>query len=419
MPARLQCPACSGPLDLPHTHSTTVRCPYCGTGVLLTERLGRVEASAAHEGHPETIAEVVRLLRAGRKIEAVKLYRERFGGGLKEAKDAVERIAAGQPPGTLPAPASPKWFPGCMVVLLLIVLGVAVVLATRRTPDPPAAAEPMPVPAGPAASVPQPEPEPPRFAEPVLRFGSEGTGAGRFTDARSVAVDGQGRIYVAEYSGGRVQVFDSLGTFLTQWTADPKMPLVDLEADRGGTVYVVQRGDIRRYEGATGKALGELASGGRASYSDVAPALDGTFWAVTWPHGVVHLDRDGSVLRTLDIREVIGDDASPARVAVAGTGDLYVTDQWTGEIYRLDRSGRFVDRFGDRRAGSTSHLAVDGRGRVYVSDLGSGIRVFDPDGRQLASFADGVVFGIAINDRDEIFAALRNRHEVVKYRLRE
>ena len=96
-----------------------------------------------------------------------------------------------------------------------------------------------------------------------MRFGSEGTGAGRFEDARSVAVDGAGRIYVAEYSGGRVQVFDSAGTFLTQWMADARMPLLDLEADRGGTVYVVQSGRIRRYEGATGRALGEVPRAGR------------------------------------------------------------------------------------------------------------------------------------------------------------
>lgn len=210
-------------------------------------------------------------------------------------------------------------------------------------------------------------------------------------------------------------MFDSLGTFVTQWTADPKMPLVDLEADRGGTVYVVQSGGIRRYEGVTGKPLAALAGGGRATYSDPAPAPDGTFWAVTWPRGIVQLARDGSVLRTLDTREPIGDDASPARVAVAGTGDVYVTGKHGGEVYRLDRSGRFVDRFGGGRQRSFSHVAVDTRGRVYVSGM-DGATVFGVAGRQLASLGGGVVFGLAVNDSVEVFAALRNRHEVVKFR---
>jgi large subunit ribosomal protein L7/L12 len=34
-------------------------------------------------------------LRAGRKVEAIKVYRQRQGVGLKHAKDAVEAIDAG------------------------------------------------------------------------------------------------------------------------------------------------------------------------------------------------------------------------------------------------------------------------------------------------------------------------------------
>lgn len=37
--------------------------------------------------------EVLGLLQAGRKIEAIKVYREHTGQGLKDAKDAVEQVA--------------------------------------------------------------------------------------------------------------------------------------------------------------------------------------------------------------------------------------------------------------------------------------------------------------------------------------
>lgn len=36
--------------------------------------------------------EVVELLRGRRKIEAIKVYREHFGGGLAQAKDAIEEV---------------------------------------------------------------------------------------------------------------------------------------------------------------------------------------------------------------------------------------------------------------------------------------------------------------------------------------
>ncbi len=45
------------------------------------------------------------LLRAGRKIEAIKRYRELTGAGLKEAKDAVEALESGRS-ATLPPKSS-------------------------------------------------------------------------------------------------------------------------------------------------------------------------------------------------------------------------------------------------------------------------------------------------------------------------
>jgi streptogramin lyase/DNA-directed RNA polymerase subunit RPC12/RpoP len=425
MPSALRCRTCSAPLDLPPEHATTARCPYCGAGVLLTERGGSVQAAAQQDPHADAIAEVLRQLRAGSKIGAIRIYRERFGVGLAEAKDAVERIEAGQPAGSLRASptGNPKAALGCALLLLLAAGAGGVFMLRGSTSDdaaPPAQA--APVAGAPKPAVAEEPAGPPAFAEPVLRFGSEGTGAGRFDDARSVAVDGAGRIYVAEYSGGRVQVFDSAGTFLTQWMADTRMPLVDMAADRGGTVYIVQSGRIRRFEGATGRALGEMSRARLFGYKDVTVALDGTLWAVS-ENAVVHLGRAGAVQRTIDLKQAVDEDASPARVAVSGTGDLYVLDEWNASVYHLNPGGRFVDRFGGKGEGlgnlrSPEDVAVDGRGRVYVSDLGTAIHVFDAAGQPVATFGgSSVVFGIAITAADDIFAAHRNDNQVIKYRI--
>jgi DNA-binding beta-propeller fold protein YncE len=310
---------------------------------------------------------------------------------------------------------------GC-VVLILVLAAVVVVAATRRGSTPPAPDRPRAAPGSVAA--PAVPPAPPSFADPVLRFGSEGTGAGRFEDARSVAVDGAGRIYVAEYSGGRVQVFDSLGAFVTQWSADPKIPLVDMEVDRGGTVYVVQGGRIRRYEGATGRPLGTVRGAGE-SVNDLVVALDGSLWTAGGSADVVHLSRDGAVLRRVDLRQAVQDDAAPGRLAVSGKGEVYALDRWTSEIYRLDATGKFVDRFGGKGDGREEfrwamELAIDGRGRVYVSDVGRGIRVFDAAGHFVDAFAEReVVFGMAFDDHDGLYTAQRNNHQIVKFRLKQ
>lgn len=74
------------------------------TGVGLKEAKDAVEALERGEAPmlPPTssapAANVQELLREGRKLEAIKLYREQTGLGLKEAKDAVEAMELGAPP---------------------------------------------------------------------------------------------------------------------------------------------------------------------------------------------------------------------------------------------------------------------------------------------------------------------------------
>ncbi len=45
------------------------------------------------DGEDPRMGEVVSFARTGKKVQAIKVYREITGAGLKEAKDAVDRLS--------------------------------------------------------------------------------------------------------------------------------------------------------------------------------------------------------------------------------------------------------------------------------------------------------------------------------------
>lgn len=88
------------------------------------ETIERGESVASGEALDSSLeAEMVSLLEGGKKVEAIKLYRERTGTGLKEAKDAVEAIAADRHIATSSGP-------GCLGVVLLLAAILVLSLAS-------------------------------------------------------------------------------------------------------------------------------------------------------------------------------------------------------------------------------------------------------------------------------------------------
>lgn len=266
----------------------------------------------------------------------------------------------------------------------------------------------------------------PGFAEVVLTFGGEGTGAGLFDDARSIALDGEGNIYVAEYSTGRVQKFDAEGEFVTSWIAEGDTPLRGMAADHAGHVFVVRRGAILKYDGATGELLDKIQ--GDDYFDDVAVLPGGGLVAASYRNrdDIVWLNSDGEVVSRLKeaIRGQTGDSELNTRVAVDGLGNIYALGQFNNAVFIFDPEGKFVSKFGSDgdepgqfRAPGT--IAVDSQSRVYVSDI-KGIQVFAADGRYLRVFVPpnrAFVFGMTFNDRNELFGVAGD--EVFKFVLNE
>ena len=105
-----KCPSCGSTVSYEGGLEPTITCQFCGSTIIVPEELrarsASVEAAPAPEfsldaGHPglplDRLAEIKQVLSAGKKIEAIKLFREATGLGLKEAKDAVEALERGDP----------------------------------------------------------------------------------------------------------------------------------------------------------------------------------------------------------------------------------------------------------------------------------------------------------------------------------
>jgi arabinogalactan endo-1,4-beta-galactosidase/ribosomal protein L7/L12 len=104
------------------------------TGVGLKEAKDTVEALMRGASLPtreqDSVgfeANIISLLEQGKKIAAIKLYRERTGVGLKEAKDFIEALAADR---RIAAPSRS----GCLGVVLVVVLFVVYAAASAVEP---------------------------------------------------------------------------------------------------------------------------------------------------------------------------------------------------------------------------------------------------------------------------------------------
>jgi streptogramin lyase len=354
----------------------TIRCPFCANTMMMPERASR---AARHESVTHTFSRP-----------------QRASGGSRAGTVAIGIVLV------------VLVFTGGIIYFVVRTISNTVSTVTRTVVAPNTKSTLTPTKTDPWAG----------YTPPEMSFGSEGIGPGNFKDARSIALDAEGRIYVGEYSGGRVQVFDSAGKFLTQWMCDAKMPLRGLAADRRGTVYVVQRNKITRYEGMTGKALGELSDGRSAGFDDIRATADGGLIASAGSiqDDIIRFDSSGQVSKiiTKAISSQTDSSEMSMRVAADGVGNLYALGGFSNAVFKFSPDGRYLTQFGSAgdeqgQFRAPSAIAVDNQGRVYVSDI-KGIQVFDANGRYLNVIkVKGMAFGMIFNDRNELFVVARTQ----------
>lgn len=261
----------------------------------------------------------------------------------------------------------------------------------------------------------------------LLSFGGKGTGPGLFTDPRSIAIDPQsGHIYVADYQGGRVQAFDPLGKFITQWQVGDKKTIIrGMAADHQGNVFVVATSAIYRYNSENGKELGQIKANETVTYhyDDITAAADGTLYAIGGGETIVHMDINGNILSTIPkaISTVINEPVIDARITVDGEGNVYLLATYNNAVFKFGPKGKYINKFGSvgDNAGqfrAPYSIAVDSKGNIYVSDS-KGIQAFDKDGQYIDVIdIQGASFGMTFDDQNKLYITT-NTNKVIKFNI--
>ena len=200
----------------------------------------------------------------------------------------------------------------------------------------------------------------------VADSGYDGCDA-RFQQPWGVAVDADGKVYVADLYNERIQVFDSNGTFITKWGSHGSAngqfnEGLYVAVDAEGSIFVADNQNYRIQK-----------------FTLASPCPSGTSQVVA---GVCFVTKWGS--SGTGAGEFVG----PAGMAVDTDGNLYVADfnpqgfDSNERIQKFDGDGNFILEWGshcsvndvgidacDGLFWKPTAVAVDGPGNIYVLEI--------------------------------------------------
>jgi len=224
--------------------------------------------------------------------------------------------------------------------------------------------------------------------KPVRQFGRFGSGQGEFGYPVAVAINSAGEVFVTEIHNNRVQVVSEQGVFI-RWFPENKDDLKGPSAlyiDRNDRVYVFDRGDqqvklfdrkgklIRTFGGGNGPGERLRFAMGLAVMSDNSLVVSDS-----GNRAIKIFDRNGT-LKELLPRNTGGMPALglPRGVAVINDNKFAVVDGLSRKVYLIRRSGQ------GWKSEALNHdfILPDGafysNGKLYVTDRGeSSVIVFD------------------------------------------
>ena len=223
-----------------------------------------------------------------------------------------------------------------------------------------------------------------------------------------VALDVQGRIFIADTGKQRVVVFDQEGTYITQF-GNPgtgkyefKDPIA-VTVSEDGRVFVLSK---------TSKKIiiynGNFEPTHEMRFSNDEPPLSMTVHKerlyVTTIGGIMIGDLQGNLISTLGKRGMApGEFQLPGGIVIGDDDIIYVADSLNYRVQALSKEGEPLWQYGqplppdkaityqgkDRKFGLPASIALDDNGHLYVVDgLSSEIALLNTKGERLDTIGD-------------------------------
>jgi sugar lactone lactonase YvrE len=265
-----------------------------------------------------------------------------------------------------------------------------------------------------------------------LEFGGKGTGNGLFQNADAIAVDGKGRIYVADDSL-RVQQFNEKGEFLKLWQIPSQTKhykrartIQKIAVDDKDRLYVLVGGVVQMWEQNT-TDLPEVTFHAAPDFMvDFALRSDGGLLMVSVNNNIetlIFMNRSEKVTRRIEGFHTETADAalSPRetglaaiRLATDGAGNIYSVyafgdlgsyqlsyDTEDLVIFRFSPEGKYVNKFVQTM--NSCGIALDNQSRIYISDEEQ-LKIYTNNGELVSTVSDlGRMDAYALDKENNIY----------------
>ncbi|XP_066289357.1 tripartite motif-containing protein 3-like isoform X1 [Branchiostoma lanceolatum] len=256
----------------------------------------------------------------------------------------------------------------------------------------------------------------------VITF-ADGSGAGKLRGARGVAVSPDSKIWVADQTKALLQVYNMEGIYLGQFSPDakvyPSKRPHGVSIDKDGHLWVLMIGypaspdsvvQVRR-DGHL-KANFDLPGVPRGALRGMAVDLSNYHVFVTrsdgYRGGMQAFNPDGKLLWDVGPHQRM---KSPMNVAVNGEGNIFVSDFSTHVIYKYDKTGQYVSKFGGGRLDHPRGICVDNSGHILVADsLHQRVVMYTDRGRYIHHITVRVEYpkGVAVGPGGQLVVVNKN-----------